>query len=258
MEDSHTPLNTWFWAAYLVTTQTLGMSALQFQRQLGIRRYETAFQILHKLRAAMVRPNQDRIGGHVGHVEVDETLVGGRTRGLGRGVHRKVIVAGAVEVRWKNDVAPKERRGGRYAGRLRLAVANRSKETLEDFVKAAIEPGTMIITDGWQGYDLKKAGYKHLAIPIRGKPDLVELWLPMIHLVFSNLKTWLRGTHHGVSPQHLQAYLNEFVFRFNRRFYPLNSFRSIMGIAGGAIGPTYNALYTGKWQHPKVRDNEPF
>ena len=87
MERSHTPLNVWFWAAYLVASQTPGMSAVQFQRQLGLSHYETAFQILHKLRSGMVRPNQDRIGGQPkNHVEVDETWVGGRTRGEGRGV----------------------------------------------------------------------------------------------------------------------------------------------------------------------------
>ena len=91
MERSHTPLNVWFWAAYLVASQTPGMSAVQFQRQLGLSRYETAFQILHKLRSGMVRPNQDRIGGQPkNHVEVDETWVGGRTRGEGRGVHHKL------------------------------------------------------------------------------------------------------------------------------------------------------------------------
>ena len=91
MERSHMPLSTWFWAAYLVASQTPGISAVQFQRQLGLSRYETAFGILHKLRAGMVRPNQDRIGGKPGeHVEIDETWVGGRTRGEGRGVHHKV------------------------------------------------------------------------------------------------------------------------------------------------------------------------
>ncbi len=80
MERSHTPLSVWFWAAYLVASQTPGMSAVQFQRQLGLTRYETAFGILHKLRAGMVRPDQDRIGGRPKeHVEVDETWVGGRT-----------------------------------------------------------------------------------------------------------------------------------------------------------------------------------
>ena len=94
MERSHMPLSTWFWAAYLVASQTPGISAVQFQRQLGLSRYETAFGILHKLRAGMVRPNQDRIGGKPGeHVEIDETWVGGRTRGEGRGVHHKVLVA---------------------------------------------------------------------------------------------------------------------------------------------------------------------
>jgi hypothetical protein len=102
MHSTHTPLSIWFWAGYLVTTQTPGQSALQFQRQLGLTRYETAFQILHKLRSGMVRPERDRIGCE--HpVEVDECLVGGRTRGEGGGVHHMTVVAGAVEVRRRKD-----------------------------------------------------------------------------------------------------------------------------------------------------------
>ena len=102
MERSRTPLSTWFWAAYLVASQTKGMSAVQFQRQLGLTRYETAFGILHKLRARMVRPDRDRIGAGEGeYVEVDESYVGGRTRGEGRGVHHKTLVAAAVEVRYR-------------------------------------------------------------------------------------------------------------------------------------------------------------
>ena len=131
MERSHTPLSVWFWAAYLVASQTQGMSAVQFQRQLGLTRYETAFGILHKLRAGMVRPDQDRIGGRVGeHVEVDETYVGGKTRGEGRGVHHKTLVAAAVEVRHrKPGTAQDKRKDGRYAGRVRLAIApDRSAE----------------------------------------------------------------------------------------------------------------------------------
>jgi hypothetical protein len=123
MERSHVPLRTWFWAAYLVASQPPGMSAVQFQRQLGLTRYETAFGILHKLRAGMVRPDRDRIGGLPGiHVEVDEAWVGGRTRGEGRGVHHKVLVAAAVEVRQlKPGAKLDKRKGGRYAGRRRPA-----------------------------------------------------------------------------------------------------------------------------------------
>src|SRR5918994_1464714 len=96
MERTHTPLSVWFWAAYLVASQTPGMSAVQFQRQLDLTRYETAFGILHKLRVGMVRPDQDRIGGKAdGHVEVDEAYVGGKTRGEGRGVHHKTLVVSA-------------------------------------------------------------------------------------------------------------------------------------------------------------------
>lgn len=254
MERSHTPLSTWFWAAYLVTSQTNGMSAAQFQRQLGLSRYETAFGLLHKLRAAMVRPNQDRIGGLPGqHVEIDETWIGGRTRGEGRGVHHKVLVACAVEVRHrKNGTAQALRKGGRYAGRVRLAVvSDRSANQLVRFVESVVTPETRVVTDDWTGYaGLRARGYDHHAIATRGRPEISEEFLPIVHLVFSNLKTWLSGTHHGVSPQHLQAYLNEFTFRFNRRFYPFNAFRSLLGIAAEVSSPTLNELYSGDWQHP--------
>ncbi len=257
MERTHTPLSVWFWGAYLVSSLTPGMSAVQFQRQLGLGRYETAFQILHKLRAGMVRDERDRIGGAgrpKDHVEVDETWVGGATVGAGRGFHDQALVIAAVEVRQRKpkDGDGKLRRGGRYAGRLRLEVApNRTAAALCGFVETAVEPGTMIITDGWNGYaTLGERGYAHLGVAERGDPQVVEDYLPMVHLVFSNLKSWLAGTHHGVSPQHLQAYLNEYTFRFNRRFYPFNAFRSLLGIAGGAQAPTYNSLYSGEWKHP--------
>ena len=255
MERSHTPLSVWFWAAYLVASQTQGMSAVQFQRQLGLTRYETAFGILHKLRAGMVRPDQDRIGGRVGeHVEVDETYVGGKTRGEGRGVHHKTLVAAAVEVRHrKPGTAQDNRKDGRYAGRVRLAVApDRSAESLCKFVGSAVMPGTLLVTDDWSAYGgLRARGYDHHAIAECGDPEIAEEFLPISHLVFSNLKTWLNGIHHGVSAKHLQAYLNEFTFRFNRRFYPFNAFRSLLGIAGDATAPTYAQLYSGEWEHPR-------
>ena len=250
MERTHTPLSVWFWAAYLVASQTPGMSAAQFQRQLGLSRYETAFQILHKLRVGMVRPDQDRIGGNsFDAVEADETYVGGRTRGKGRGVHDMVLVAGAVEVKQrKHGGSLNKRRTGRYAGRVRLAVVpDRSAKSLGGFIERVVTPGATIISDDWSGYAaLEKRGYLHTAVAERGDMQVAETFLPIIHLVFSNLKTWLRGIHHGVSPQHLQAYLNEFTFRFNRRFYPFNAFRSLLGIAGDVNAPTYADLYARK------------
>ena len=255
MERSHTPLSTWFWAAYLVASQTPGISAVQFQRQLGLSRYETAFGILHKLRAGMVRPNQDRIGGKPGeHVEIDETWVGGRTRGEGRGVHHKVLVACAVEVRHrKPGTAQDKRKDGRYAGRVRLAIVpDRSADSLCGFVESAVAPGALTVTDDWSGYaSLGKRGYEHFAVAECADPEVAEDFLPIIHLVFANLKTWINGIHHGVSRQHLQAYLNEFTFRFNRRFYPFNAFRSLLNIAGDVSAPTFDELYSGKWEHPK-------
>jgi len=259
MERTHTPLSTWFWGAYLVSSLTPGLSAVQFQRQLGLTRYETAFQILHKLRAGMVRPGRDRIGGNLArkdHVEVDETWVGGATRGEGRGVHDQSLVIAAVEVRQrppKKGDKP-ERRGGRYAGRLRMdVVSDRTAKSLCGFVEAAVEPGAVVITDAAPSYHgLGKLGYAHLPVVEANDPKVAEEYLPIVHLVFSNMKSWLLGCHHGVSPQHLQAYLNEFTFRFNRRFYPFNAFRSLLGIGTDAESPTYDGLYSGEWTHPTV------
>lgn len=261
MERTHTPLATWFWGAYLVTSLTPGMSAVQFQRQLGLGRYETAFQILHKLRAGMVRPERDKIGGtHT--VEMDETWVGGKTRGEGRGSHNMTLVIAAVEVRRRAPAKPDvfgfvnnfavPKRGGIYAGRLRMSVVrDRTAESLCGFARASIEPGSHVVTDDWTGYGkLSKFDLKHKPFAERGDPAVAEEHLPLVHLIFSNLKSWLLGVHHGVSPRHLQAYLNEFTFRFNRRFYPFNAFRSLLGIGAGAEAPTYDELYSGEWEHP--------
>ena len=148
--------------------------------------------------------------------------------------------------------AQDKRKDGRYAGRARLAIAaDRSADSLCGFVENAVMPGSLIVTDDWSGYaSLRKRGYDHHAIAECGEPEVAEQFMPMIHLVFSNLKTWLNGIHHGVSAKHLQAYLNEFTFRFNRRFYPFNAFRSLLGIAGGVEAPTYADLYSGAWTHP--------
>lgn len=261
MERTHTPLSTWFWAAYLVSSSTAGISAVQFQRQLGLSRYETAFQLLHKLRAAMVRSDADQIGG-VHTVELDEVWIGGRTRGEGHGTHHKTCVVGAVEVRHRAPPRPDPfgsaqskaipRRGGMYAGRLRLKVVpDRTAKSLVGFARDVIAPGSDIVTDDWSGYNtLKNFDFKHKAVAERGDPEVAEEFLPLIHLVFSNLKSWLLGIHHGVAPQHLQAYANEFVFRFNRRFYPFHGFRSLLGIGVATESATYEELYSGDWKHP--------
>jgi hypothetical protein len=250
MQSSHTPLSTWFWGAYLMTTQIPGQSAVQFQRQLALTRYETAFQILHKLRAGMVRPERDAIGNE--HpVELDECLVGGETRGEGRGTHHKSTVVGAVEVRPRRGDGKAHKRSV-YAGRLRLRVVpDRSAEVLAGFIKENIAPGAAISTDGWGGYfGISEMGYRHEALTLNGDPDKAEAHLPMIHLVFSNIKTWIKGTHHGrIEPKHLQAYLNEYVFRFHRRFYPMTAFHSVLGIAARSVPPTYAQLYSGEWEH---------
>jgi hypothetical protein len=266
MQSSHTPLSTWFWGAYLVTTQTPGQSALQFQRQLGLSRYETAFQILHKLRAGMVRPERDCIGGEY-PVEMDECNIGGRSRGTGSGVHDMATVVGAVEVRAHKateDRAANKRNAHRdgvplkklvYAGRLRLRVIpGRDAKNLLVFAIENIAKSSTVRTDAWGSYnELPALGFEHHPIVLNGDPEKADAHLPMIHLVFSNLKTWILGTHHGaIGQHHLQAYLNEYVFRFNRRFYPMTAFNSVLGIAARSTSPTYEGLYSGDWKHPAL------
>lgn len=233
LHKSRMSLREWFWAAYLVSTHTPGISAVQLRRQLGIRRYETAWTMLHKLRRAMVRPDRDRLRGTV---EVDETyfsapdgLVG---RAMGKMTGDRVLVVGAVEVR------------GRASGRVRLALApDASGPSLTGFVSAHVEPGTIVVTDGWQGYaPLRRLDYQHRPTT-QGPPERADKILPRIHRVFSNLKTWLRGTHRSVHYRHLPAYLNEFAFRFNRRRTPMAAFQSLLGLTTVHAPTTYKGLY---------------
>jgi transposase-like protein len=234
LHGSKIPLSIWFWAAYLVTTHTPGFSALQLQRQLGLSRYETAWAMLQKLRRAMVRPERGRISGKV---EVDETYVGGVEEGRRGGRLRKStksIVVAAVEVR------------GRGSGRIRLAVVGDvSAASLVPFVEGAVEPGSTLLTDGWQGYAPLRKRYDHRPTT-QGDPKNAVQLLPRVHRAFSNLKTWLAGTHHGVSPKHLPHYVNEFVFRFNRRRTPMAAFQSLLGLTAQHPPTTYKMLYAGE------------
>jgi len=241
MHRTRTPLTTWFWAAFLVSTHTPGFSAAQFQRYAGIRNYKVAFHMLHKLRAAMVRPARDRLRGLV---EVDETYIGGPKEGKrGRGAAGKALVAAALEV--LDEGEKKER-----AGRLRLRIIpDASAASLHGFIQDAVGPGATIRTDDWSGYEgVPRHGYVHQIVG----PKEVE----HIHRTFGNLKTWLEGTHHGVSRKHLQAYLNEFVFRHNRRRTPMAAFQTVLGLASHATAPTYRQLLAagtkGGWVHPNL------
>lgn len=203
---SHLPLRTWFRAIWWITNQKHGISALGLQRLLGLGSYKTAWSCLQKLRRAMVRPGRDRL---IGHVEVDETYVGGVEPGGGRrhlGNKALVVVAAQVD--------------GKRIGRIRLSsMPDASSQSLLSFVKSAIEPGSTVITDGWEGYEgLSGRGYKHKPKVISGSGKTASTLLPRVHRVVSLLKRWLLGTHQGaVSREQLDYYLNEFTFRFNRR-----------------------------------------
>lgn len=195
----------------MFASQKDGVSALSLKRALEIGSYPTAWAMLHRLRAVLVRPGRDRL---TGLVEVDETYIGGEEPGLrgGRAKGKKSLVAVAVEVR-----AP------RGYGRVRMSiVADASAGSLHAFITENVEPGATVITDGWASYQgIERLGYHHdrrsqRAARARGD-DPGEL-LPGVHRVASLAKRWLLGTHHGsVEDEHLQSYLNEFTFRFNRR-----------------------------------------
>jgi len=232
MHRTRTPLRLWFWAAWLVATHTPGISAVQLQRQLGISRYETAWLILQKLRRAMVAPERKPLRGEV---EVDETLVGGYHEGRRGGRRRdgtKTLVGVIVEVR------------GEGSGRLRLKVLpDAGQKTLTAWVKASVEPGAIVHTDGWSGYGkLASAGFDHRPRPQRrDHPDAQKL-LPRAHRAVSDLKTWLQGTHRGISPGHLQVYLDEFVFRHNRRGTPMAAFQTLLGLGALHAPSTYRQI----------------
>ena len=196
---THKPLRLWFRVMWHITTQKYGANALGLTRVLEPGCYETSWQWLHKLRRAMVRLGRDRL---CGCVQVDETYVGGRKSGKrGRGAEGKALVAIGVE-----DKTPKG------MGRIRLQhLRDASGESLGGFVQAMIEPGSIVQTDNWRGYNnLSSLRYQREVLPSE------ELRLP--HLVASLLKRWLLGTYQGaVKPSHLAYYLDEFTFRFNRR-----------------------------------------
>ena len=206
-----TPLTVWFTACWMFATQKDGISALSLQKSLEIGSYQTAWAMLHRLRSVLVRPGRERLAGAV---EADETYIGGEEPGLpgGRAKGKKSLVGIAVEVR--------EPRG---YGRCRMTVLrDGSAGSLHPFVTGNVEPGTRVITDGWSSYQgIGKLGHAHeprsqRAARARGE-DPGKL-LPGVHRVASLAQRWLLGTHQGrYDDAHLQDYLNEFVFRFNRR-----------------------------------------
>jgi transposase-like protein len=206
---TRTPLTSWFAVAWYMTNQKNGASALGLQRVLGLGSYRTAWTMLHKLRTAMVRPDRDMLSGDV---EVDETYLGGVETGRRGGRQRdsiKEIVVIGVEVH-----SPKG------FGRVRLRrVEDLSAASLVGFIRDVAEPGSVILTDGWQGYSgLPARGFVHKRTSIRAGDDPAHVVQPGVHRVASLLKRWLMGTHQGaIRAEHLDAYLEEFTFRFNRR-----------------------------------------
>ncbi len=235
LHGSKLSLTVWFWAAYLMATHSNGISALQLQKQLGLGSYKSAWLLAAKLRHAMVAPERALLAGLV---EVDETTIRHRTAndppagGQGRSHDGKLLIAGAVEIRGQGPLAG--------PGRIRLAaIDDFSGASLHGFMAANIAPDSTAKTDGWPGYPG--------APEITHEPHVIgamaaHVVLPWVHRVFSNLKTWALGVYHGLRARHLQSYLDEFVFRFNRRRTRHAAFRSLLGIATKAPPLTYKML----------------
>jgi hypothetical protein len=231
MHGSKLPLTVWFWAVYLMATHSNGIAALQLQKQLGLGSYKSAWLLCGKLRRAMVAPGRSPLSGLV---EIDETAIPHHTRtgpphgGQGRSADGKMLVAAAVEV---HDSGP---------GRLRLApITDFSATSLHAFVKANVEAGATAKTDGWSAYT-GAPGVNH--DPHIVGPMAAHIVLPWTHRIFANLKTWALGVYHGLRRKHLQSYLDEFVFRFNRRRTRHAAFRSLLSIAVAIKPATYKML----------------
>ena len=203
-QDSRKPLTMWFRAIWCVTDPKIGASALSLQRTLGLGSYKTAWTWLHKIRRAMVTPGRERLKGEV---EVDETFIGAPEAGRhGRRMIDKTMVVVAAE------------KDGRGIGRIRMRrVADGSAHSLHPFVSESIEPGSTLLTDDWQGY-ASLEGYRRRIKEIAHSGRTASQLMPRVHRAVSLLKRWLMGTHQGaVSQEHLDYYLDEFTFRFNRR-----------------------------------------
>jgi len=241
-DRTRTPLTVWFTACWLFATAKDGISALSLQQALEIGSYQTAWAMLGRLRSVLVRPGRDRL---TGTVEVDETYIGGEEAGLrgGRAPGKKVLTGIAVEVRQPKGI-----------GRCRMALlTDGSSASLHRFVIGHVEPGTTVITDAWMGYHgLARRGYVHQrrsqrAARARGE-DPGEL-LPAVHRVASLAKRWLLSTHQGsVEEAHLQSYLDEFVFRFNRRRSRSRGlvFYRLLELAAGHDPVRYRDIVAGK------------
>jgi transposase-like protein len=203
-QDTRLPLVLWFRAIWLVTSQKHGASALGIQRTLGLGSYKNAWAMLHKLRRAMVRPGRDRLAGRV---EVDETYWGAEEEGVvGRLTEDKALLIVAAQ------------EDGPGIGRIRMRrIPDLKRATLHGFVAESVEPGSVVVTDGLSVYgDLK--GYRHEPRIVKHSGKTASQLLPRVHRVVSLLKRWLLGTHQGaVGQDHLDYYLDEFTFRFNRR-----------------------------------------
>ena len=202
---SKIPLQTWFQAIWLMVSQKNGVSALGLSQALGIKRQMTGWYLVKRIRSAMVRIGREKLSGTV---EVDEVLIGGVKQGKrGRGAYGKILILVAVEDKGEQGI-----------GRIRIIIIpDASSKSLTKAIESTVEKGSMIRTDGWSGYSaITNHGFRHTVIK-RQPAEPGDDPTPLVHRIASLLKRWLLGTHQGGVRSHISAYLEEYVFRFNRR-----------------------------------------
>jgi hypothetical protein len=205
-DKTRTPLTTWFEAAWHLTTAKIGMSAKTLERTIGTS-YEVAWMLLHRYRVAMVNTERKQLSGNI---EVDETFVGGADTGgkRGRGSSKSIVVI-AVEIKDPEGF-----------GRVRMRhIPDSSGNSLVPFICDVVAPGSVIRTDGWNGYNgVVKQGYQREIVVQSFSDDPAHVTMPGVHRIASLLKRLILGTYQGSPlPIHLQSYLEEYTFRFNRR-----------------------------------------
>ena len=240
LHNTKTPLTAWFWAAYLAVTDKRGLSALLFQRQLGLRRYETAWMLLHKLRRAMVNTTREPLHGDV---EMDDTWVGGPAARAPRqpaversqsgfGVGRRRKTRRGVGPRPHGSAVGPE---GVHGSRLRQRTHRAGFATL--------------YTDAYKSFDrLSATGVRHVPRHQASRREFRRgaiSVVPLADRAIGNLQQWLIGTYHGVSKGQLQVYLDEFVFRHNRRRQPMAAFQTLLGLGSGSCA---DAVQTDSWR----------
>ena len=241
------PLLKWFWAAYLISQDKRGVSAKHISRELNLH-YATAWNLLHKIRRALANPDALALQGVV---EVDETYYGGKgspnSKGRSLANNNKMLIVMAIERKLApRNKMPGIKKSGFVAGNAKVAmIPSASSEDIAPFLEANVATKANIITDGWGGYGDSNESFQHEAV-VLGNPKNASNILPLVHLQFNNFKSWVKGTFHGVSKKYMPFYLDEWIYRFNRRSLISNLFQYVIRRVAKSAPVTYREISMGQ------------